>query len=575
MKRKWKVIECSDRANIISRKLGIPVEVASYLEHCGIDTEVAAKSHLSPELASMRTPWDLKDMGCAVERLVRAVRRREIIGIFGDYDADGVSSVALLALFFRAIQQPYEIYIPHRELDGYGLNIQGLRYLQEKGATLIVTVDCGVTAISEVAEASSMGMDVIVTDHHETLDTLPECTAVIDPKRRDCRYYFDGLAGVGVAFNLIVALRAALREQGLFSRLPEPNLKEFLDLVTIGTIGDVVPLRNENRIFTRIGLEVIRNSNRPGIQALLTQSNVKGAPSVVDVAFRMVPRINAAGRMDHAQLALQLFMSEDWEDAVAIAAQLNMLNAKRQRIEQDIFQEAFTMAQGYEDDPIIILANHNWKKGVIGIVASKLMDRIKRPVILLTQEADGMLEGSGRSPSQVNLIALLKSCALHLEGFGGHSCAAGLRLRFENLEAFRQSAKSYMDDLAFSAEDSLTVHMDLSIEGLLSRTFQDIYGRLEPFGPGCEAPLVRLSDFECIDHMIVGKNHLKLYIASRNNRPLYASRPIEVLGWGLGAYKDIPWHEVEIACSPFFNHWNGSKNLQLELKDVRPSKNEA
>ena len=316
--RSWEFFSPSDNARKLSSRMGIPTEVAGYLEFCGLATEEDIRAHLLPELRSMRAPWMMKGMHEAVERLVAAVKARETIGIFGDYDADGVSATSLLALFFRSLDQPHTIYIPHREEDGYGLNLQGLNYLKEKGGSLVVTVDCGITAVQEVEDAKELGLDLIITDHHEPSDVVPDCIAVIDPKQKDCPYPFKGLAGVGVAFNLIVALRTALREEGFFVNRPEPNLRDLLDIVTIGTIGDIVPLLYENRIFTRIGLELIQSSKRPGVQALLEKCSVKGDLSVNEVAFRMVPRINAAGRMDHARIALRLFLSEDWEESLGL-----------------------------------------------------------------------------------------------------------------------------------------------------------------------------------------------------------------------------------------------------------------
>ncbi len=571
--RSWEFCSPSDNARKLSSRMGIPTEVAGYLEFCGLATEEDIRAHLLPELRSMRAPWMMKGMHEAVERLVAAVKARETIGIFGDYDADGVSATSLLALFFRSLDQPHTIYIPHREEDGYGLNLQGLNYLKEKGASLVVTVDCGITAVQEVEDARELGLDLIITDHHEPSDVVPDCIAVIDPKQKDCPYPFKGLAGVGVAFNLIVALRAALREEGFFANRPEPNLRDLLDIVTIGTIGDIVPLLYENRIFTRIGLELIQSSKRPGVQALLEKCSVKGDLSVNEVAFRMVPRINAAGRMDHARIALRLFLSEDWEESLGLADTLNRLNSNRQRIEQTILQEALELAENESHNPILILARPGWKKGVIGIVASKLMDRLGRPTILLTQEPSGILEGSGRSPAEINLLSILKACSDHLDGFGGHSSAAGLRVHPEHLESFKEAAIGYLNGLRQEKRPSLTIHMDLRAEDIVAHPFHEVLQRLEPFGPGFEPPLMRLREFHVRDRSIVGNNHLKLILSAKDAAPW--ARPLEVLGWGLGSYVDLPWHQLEMACTPFFNYWNGRKSLQLELKDVRYPGDEA
>lgn len=569
----WDLLTPSKNACELSSRIGIPKEISGYLEYCGLDSEEDMRAHLAPELRSMRTPLTMKGMDEAVARLVAAVKKRETIGIFGDYDADGVSATSLMALFFRAIGQPYTIYIPHREVDGYGLNLQGLNHLKEKGATLVVTVDCGITAVKEAKLARDIGLDLIITDHHEPSDETPDCIAVVDPKQKECPYPFKGLAGVGVAFNMIVALRAALREEGFFVKRPEPNLRDFLDIVTIGTIGDIVPLLHENRIFTRIGLTLIQSAKRPGIKALIEKCRIKGELSVADVAFRIVPRINAAGRMEHARSALRLFLSENWEESRGLAEDLNRLNSNRQRVEQTIFQEALELAQDQAHDPILILAHPGWKKGVIGIVASKLMDRFRRPAILLTEEPGDILEGSGRSPDGIDLLAILKACEKYLDGFGGHSSAAGLKVRPENFEAFKEAAIEYLERVGKKKSASLKIHMNLKVEDIVSQPFFDALQRLEPFGPGFEPPLIRLSEFMVRERTIVGNNHLKLILSAKNGVPWM--RPLEVLGWGLGSHLDLPWHRLELACTPFFNHWNGKKNLQLELKDARHSKHEA
>lgn len=568
----WEFRAPSQTARRLSERLEIPIAIAGYLEDCGICTEDAARVHLEPELRAMTAPWLMKDMENAVTRLVDAVVRRELIGIFGDYDADGVTSTAIISLFFRTIGQPHVIYIPHRENEGYGLNEAGIRYLHSKGATLMVTVDCGITGAPEVEFAQSLGLDVIVTDHHEPGDEFPNCVAVLNPKRPDCPYPFEGLAGVGVAFNLIVALRAALRERGFFRSISEPNLKEFLDLVTIGTIGDIVPLVYENRIFTRTGLNVIRNSRRPGIQALLSECTVKGDVGVSEVAFRLVPRINAAGRMDHARTALNLMLTEDHTEAQNLAAILSRYNSERQRIEARIFKEALELAEHEGDSPIIILVGPGWKKGVIGIVAAKLMDRLKRPVILLTEEPDGSLEGSGRSTSEFDLYAILKSCEEYLEGFGGHRAAAGLRLRAENFEVFKEATISTVKSMEVSRTPGLKIHFDMSVDSLGDPGLKDVLSKLEPFGPGCEPPVLRLQNFLVKNMNIVGRNHLKLLLVPKDS--LYF-RPVEVLGWGMGEFYELPWGELELACTPFFNNWNGQRTLQLKLMDARYHRHEA
>ncbi len=567
LEKSWDIARPSAESKRLSDRLSIPVEVANYLTDCGIETEEAARQHLNPELKSINTPWLLKDMDKAVSRLITAIEKRETIGIFGDYDADGVSASALLSLFLREIGQPHEVYIPHREGEGYGLNPIGLNWLRSRGASLIVTVDCGITGWQEVELAKSMGLDIIITDHHEPSQRLPDCTAVIDPKQGDCSYPFDGLAGVGVAFNLIIALRTALREKGFFKRIKEPCLKDFLDIVTIGTVGDVVPLLYENRIFTKKGLAVMQDSVRPGIKALISECVIRGELGVGEVAFKIVPRINAAGRIEHAKIALQLLLTTGDDKAKGLASTLTEFNYERQRIEALIFNEAMKMAEKEEKiAPILVLKGDTWKKGVIGIVASKLTDRFRRPVILLTREKGEFLEGSGRSIDSIDLYGLLCSCSQFLENFGGHKAAAGLKLKEENFEAFKETAIDYINGLKLSKHSPLKIYMDVDVGMLLRPEISSVFYSLEPYGPGCDPPLIRIKDFRIKNMGIVGNNHLKLLIASNN--PLYHGT-IEVMGWGYGDYEELPWKELELLCTPCFSSWNGERTLQLRLKDVR------
>ena len=568
--RPWEVNQPSKEARNLSARLGIPLSIAGFLTEHGIGTEGAARRHLEPALRAMSDPWLMKDMDRAVERLVSAVLKGETIGIFGDYDTDGVTSTALLSLFFRAINQPHAVYIPHREYDGYGLNEEGLRFLHSKGASVVVTVDCGITGNHEVGLARSIGLDVVVTDHHELGNTIPECWAVVDPKRPDCPYPFKGLAGVGVAFNLVVALRAALRDKGLFRRFPEPNLKEFLDIVTIGTIGDLVPLLSENRIFAYTGLRLIPRSRWPGVTALLSECSVKGELGVDEVAFRMVPRINAAGRMDHAAMAFKLLISEKESRAMEIARQLSSFNQERQRVEAQILEEAMGLAEAEKDAQVVVLSRPGWKRGVVGIVASRLVDALKRPVILLSEDEDGTLEGSGRSTMDLDLYGLLRTCSKYLEGFGGHKMAAGLRLKRRDLNAFKEAITGEAERILGNRPrtTALGIQMDMTLSEILQPEVSGHFLRLEPFGPGYEPPLIRVRDFSIRRLEIVGKNHLKFILCPKTTPGLGA---IEVIGWGLGQLQGLDWNGLELACQPFFNNWNGKRTLQLTLKDARPT----
>ncbi len=577
LNQKWKIASADQRlVNGLVKDAGIPEGIATFLVLRGISMPDQALDHLSPRLAMLSDPFLMKDMDRAVERLLIAVRRREKIGIFGDYDADGVTSSALLYLFFRELGCGTEVYMPHRENDGYGMNAAGIDMLASAGCRLIITVDCGITSDREVRYARDSGIDVIVTDHHEPGSILPDALAVLDPKRPDCSFPFNQLAGVGVAFCLIRALRTALHKRGFFTdELPAPNLKKYLDLVALGTVSDVVPLLGENRILVSFGLQEVTKSARPGIKALKRVSSVDGTVSSTLLAFRLGPRINAAGRMAHAETAFRLLTTDDEQEAMLLASELDSLNSERQAEERQILREATEMIKEMEGQDAYVLASENWRSGVVGIVASRIMERVLRPVILLAVDGEEAV-GSGRAPETLDLFGLLDECSQWLHRFGGHRAAAGMKLSVSDIpffhRALKEAASARIRDMDFAP--LLELDARVSVEQLANPAFADMCEQLEPFGAGYSAPLFALHGFSVRDVRTMGRGHLKVILDASNGsasglRGMKSLSGVEIVGWGHGDKADLPWEELEVACEPGINVWNGRRVLQLRLMDAR------
>lgn len=564
VRKRWKLADTDPgAAERLTEKLGILPATARLLVNRGITDPDRALGFMRPDLRDLHDPFLLKDMDRAVDRIVRALHRDEKITVYGDYDVDGTTSAALLALFFRDIGVEASTFIPDRK-DGYGLGSEAIKKLHASGTTLIITVDCGVSDFEEISYASELGLDVIVTDHHEPTRGIPPAHAVVNPKRGDCPFPFKGLAGVGVAFNLVMAVRARLREVD-WTKGELPNLKRYLDLVSIGTIADVVPLVDENRVFASYGLRELQETERPGLVALKEASSLKpGRLSSTDVAFRLAPRINAAGRLERASTALALLTSSTGAEARALASELERGNRERQKIEEGILRQAEEMARGA--DPAergLVLFSEGWHPGVIGIVASRLVDRFSRPAVLLSL-ADGVAKGSARGIKAFDMIEGLKHCSTLIDRFGGHKAAAGLTLATERVEAFRRKFLSYAND-ALTDEDltpELSLDGELSLGEVNDRLVSEIE-TLAPFGCANREPLFCVQSARLTKADIVGTNHL-MFTASQDG----AARA--GIGFGLGGLKPLASSGVvSIAFRPYIDEWRGTRRLRLRAKDIQ------
>ena len=534
----------------------------------GLSAPKEAASFLKPSFADMRSPFLMKDMDRAVSRILLALERREKVLVFGDYDADGMSGTALLFNFFAYLGMEVAYYIPDRLTEGYGLTPQFVeRQAAGRNIGLIVTVDCGISSHEAVQEANRYGIDVIVTDHHEPSEQPPEAFAILNPKQPDCASGLTCLAGVGVAFNLALALRKRLRDEGFWKLRPEPNLKASCDLVAIGTVADMVPILQENRIYVKAGLEVLATSTRPGIKALLDVCNVtNGRIDTWDVAFKLAPRINAAGRLRHGKMGCELLTTSSSRIAQTIADELDHENTRRRDIEREILSD---IVRGLEASSetlgrSLVLHNPTWHEGVIGIVASRLVHQYMRPVVLIAV-TDGMGKGSARSPKGFNLFEALVGCAQHLEKFGGHQSAAGLTLKAENIPAFSRAFDRQVREMA-SPEDFIP-RLDIDTEISPAEITPELADELEalaPFGTANPEPLFVLSDMEVRSARVVGNCHTQMQLVPAGNS---ASRSFQAIAFNTAAEKPIPDQFHHIACHIRWNRWKHRKSLQLIIRD--------
>jgi single-stranded-DNA-specific exonuclease len=561
--RNWRQRQADPEALEALRLSGLSDLLARLLANRGVCDPQAAQAYLNPVLASLNDPFLLSGMEEGVERLCLAISRGERVCVHGDYDVDGVSSVALLLSFFRAVGLDCFSYIPKRLTEGYGLSPHGVNAAFRQGASVLVTVDCGISSVAEALLCREASVDLIITDHHTPPDILPDAFAIINPLLPGCRFPFKSLAGVGVAFNLVIALRGRLRARGGFPA-GEPDLKQYLDLVALGTVADVVPLLGANRVLVGYGLKELSASSRPGVLALKEVAGVSGEVGCGAVGFRLAPRINAAGRLEDASLGLELLLTPDRLKAKEIAAALDDSNTERQALERATLEEARSMLEegACRGRKSIVLGSELWHPGVIGIVASRIAELFHRPVILFALEG-GTGRGSGRSISRFHLLDAIKSCAGHLLRYGGHSHAAGLSIAQEELEQFALS----FDRAACGALDaealipSTPYDAELSAQEIGVALPQELE-RMKPFGMGNPEPLFLLKGATVSGSRVLKGGHLKLQLAC-------GGRSFEAIGFGL-AEKEVGQGRIDLLFSPGINVWNGKSSLQLIVKDLRP-----
>lgn len=560
MNKIWKVKDPNPAAQqALSAALGISRITAQLLLNRGITDTAGASNFLKCSLASCHEPRLLKDMDKAVMRIKKAIRGKEKILVYGDYDVDGMTGVTILYTALKNLGADVSSYIPNRIEEGYGLNSAAMRLAHKNGMSLILTVDCGITSIKEVDYASSLGMDVIVTDHHEIVESrVPRAYAVINPMQPDCGYPFKHLAGVGIAYKLAKAL---YEDTSFFA-------EDFLDLVSLGTVADIAPLVGENRVLTKYGLGELNRRGRVGLKALMDVAGLNGKEIISGhIGFILGPRINAMGRTGSPQKALDLLLTEDALEASTLAKMLDVENRNRQKIESRILDEALSKVErevNFKHHRVIVLASENWHPGVIGIVASRIADRFYRPAILIS--LDGKLgKGSGRSIDNFHLFDYLFRCKDALVGFGGHESACGVTIEKDRIDEFRdlinQEASKGTEDMTFRAP--LDIDMDIPLGELDEDVIAQIEG-LAPFGSDNPKPLLCSSSLTVKDGpRPIGKSGFKMWVTD-------GRITCEAVSFGRNdLVAPQSGSRVDLAYVPSINDWQGVSSIQLELKDIK------
>ena len=546
---------------LLQSQIGVSRGISIILAQRGINNYERAKSFFRPKFNNLHDPFLMKDMEFATDRINRAINKEEKILIYGDYDVDGVTSTALLTTFLRQKTNNIFPYIPNRETEGYGVSVNGINEAIKKGISLIISIDCGIKALEEVEYAKSNNIDFIICDHHLPESQIPNAIAVLDPKRDDCKYPFKELCGCGIGFKLIQAL---CLEWGMNTQ----QLINYLDLVSLATVADQVPLCEENRIITYLGLKQINKNPRPGIKALL--SDFKGDKiSTSTLVFKVSPKVNAAGRMRHAALALELLMCEKLEDTINPSKQISSINAERREEDKKTTEEALVQIKLKEEESFsfTLVYNDNWHPGIIGIVASRLIEKYYRPTIVLTKK-DQYYIGSARSIKGFDIYKALKKCSNLLEQFGGHKYAAGLKLHESKLELFKNEFEEFSNKNISEKQKIKTSIYDLEISlSELNFNFFKIIEQMGPFGPNNLKPI--FCSRNCISTSqtrTVGKDnqHLQVYIKSKNK--IYKG-----IAFGRGDIlnKINESKGFDILYSIEKNSWNGNTELQLVIVDLK------
>lgn len=549
------------RTSALKQKLGVPAKIAELLAIRGIETYDDAKLFFRPTIDRIHDPFLMKDMDQAADRLALAIRDGERVLVYGDYDVDGTTATSCLYIFLKKFGVDVDYYIPHRFKEGYGINPDGIKYAEDTGCHLIVSVDCGITAIKEALVAKEKGIDLIICDHHNVGDEIPDAIAVLDPKRPDCTYPFDGLSGAGVGFKLI---------QGTISRLglPKNVAYQFLDLVAISIASDIVPIVDENRILMKEGLTMIRKKPRVGIKALLDLIKMPREDiNTTKIVFSIGPRINAAGRMGDATTAVKLMIAESEAKGKAFAHELESVNMRRRDKDSKTMEEALAMiddVMDLDETSIMVLYKEDWHLGVIGIVASRLVDLYHRPAIMLSS-VEGVIKGSGRSIKGFNIYNAMKKCEDLLEQFGGHEFAAGLTIKDGKLSEFkrRMNEIAYLDLSESSFEPELQIDTELPLEDI-DMKFWKLLNQFEPFGPHNLRPIFASRKVEAVGvPTIVGNGHLKMKVKQGN------SGVFDAIGFNMHEYLPFVRKETfDMAYVVEENHWNGRRTLQIRIKDI-------
>ncbi len=565
MEKRWVFQEQSNQEAVqkLASEINVNPALANLLIQRGVEDFEEAKRFFRPSLKMLHDPFLMKDMDHAVNRLILAMERQEKILIYGDYDVDGTTSVALAYGFLHSIYEHIEYYIPHRYKEGYGISEEGIQYAADHNFSLIISLDCGIRAVGMINEARKKNIDFIVCDHHRPGDQLPPAHAILNPKQDGCQYPFKELCGCGVGFKLLHGYCVRIKSH-------HKQLVEWLDLVAVAIAADIVPINGENRILSYFGLQRLNDSPRPGLKALAQLAGLRNEINIDNIVFGFAPRINAAGRMEHAKAAVQLLLAETDECAVKMANELNVQNTERRGYDTVMTQEALEMIAQDENSghtKTTVLFKNDWHKGVVGIVASRCIEKHYRPTIILT-ESHGKASGSARSVDGFDVYSAIEACSDLLEQFGGHKYAAGLTLSLDNVAVFQKKFEEVVSQSI--SEDQLIPQIKIDVPIKLSDInpkFFNIIKQLAPFGPGNMRPIFMSDHLLVYGYpQILKEQHLKFSLRQEGSQKVY-----HAIGFGMAHFYEtiLDGAPFQMAYNVEENHYNGNTTLQLMIRDIK------
>lgn len=564
MKKKWiyKEFPDNEQINNLAAAINVSNPIATILSQRGIQDFSQAKSFFRPTLDQLHDPFLMKDMDAAVHRIYQAIKDNEKMMVYGDYDVDGTTSVALVFGYINSFHINSEFYIPDRYKEGYGISKQGIDHAHKNGISLIIALDCGIKSVDLIDYANSLNIDFIICDHHRPGDTLPNATAVLDPKRDDCTYPYKELSGCGIGFKLLQALSDNLEHV-------ETDPFDFIDLVAVSIAADIVPITGENRVLAYFGIEKLKDKPLPGLEALIKLAGIKNKMTITGIVFGLAPRINAAGRISHAKGAVDLLLSATEDEAFHYANKLNIKNNERRDVDASITEEAIAMIEESEvliQSKSTVLFKNDWHKGVIGIVASRCIEKYYKPTIILT-ESENKATGSARSVYGFDVYNAIEECSHLLDHFGGHMYAAGLTMPLDKVEKFQEQFEIVVSKTI--TEDQLVprilIDSPLELDQITAKFFH-VVNQMEPFGPGNLAPVFISKGIKLASSLnVIKKKHLKFTVQQENNASTFSC-----IAFGLAEHADNLDESTEfsICYSIEENEFRGIRNLQLNIKDI-------
>lgn len=568
MQKLWNLKKPADINEVkhLSAALNVDMAIANLLVQRGIKTYSEARSYFRPKISDLHDPFLMKDMDKAVDRLQTAVENDEKVLVYGDYDVDGTTSVALMYSFLRNKISKLDFYVPDRYMEGYGISQKGIEFAAENGFTLIIALDCGIKAVDRIAQAKALGLDFVICDHHNPAEIVPDAVAVLDPKQVDCHYPFKELSGCGVGFKFI---QAYCQRMGI----PEEVVYDLLDMVVVSIASDIVPLVGENRVLAYYGLRKLNSNPSTGLKTLIKYAGMQGEIRINDIVFKIGPRLNASGRIEHGKKSVEIMLAEDEKEAEALGAEIHSYNEIRKTLDRDITQEALDMMESNPEllaKKSTVLYNRDWHKGVVGIVASRLTEHYYRPTIILT-ESNGYATGSARSVGAFDLYEAIGACADLLESYGGHMYAAGMSLKIENVPEFTRRFEQIVSESI--SEEQLTQSIDIDARVSLSdinQKFLRILKQFEPFGPHNMMPVLITEDvMDYGTSRLVGKTkeHIKLDLIEANrSSTVFSGIAFSQADKFEMIKKSLPF---DVCYSVTENEYRGKVYMQLNVRDMR------